>query len=545
MSTAIEIEEQNRGELTGGPGHADLDESIWGRVTPQFDAFARNVSMNYIAMAVQMAVGLLMLPFNVARLGQSDYGLWVLASSITMYFSILDLGYGVAQVKFAAEYRARRDHHGLNQIASTLFVLFSAIGCVVLGVAAIIAFNLEGLFSVTPEQATTGRYVLLIISCYVAVGFPFSVFGGVVNGFQRHYLNGGVSITTTIAVALVNIAVLVAGCGLVQLVAATTTVRLLSFIWYRRNAYRAFPGLQIRPSLFRLSRLRQVTGFSIFLLLIDLANKMNYSTDTVVIGAFLGTIAVSVWAVAQRLVETTQTLTTQVNAALFPVVVDTATLGDAEKLRRVLIQGTRISLAMVVPIATGLVMLAGPLVAAWVGAKFEASIPVIYVLAAVVTVRVGCSMATTLLKGAHKHRLLAWSNIGAAVFNIALSIALVHRFGLIGVAVGTLVPLGFVSAFVLFPAACRRADLPLWRALSTGVWPSLWPMIPMGAFLALTREFVTPGLIYVGAQAVAGGGIYLLVFFWLAIRRDERSWYEMMLKQLVKRIRPAAIAQES
>ncbi|HEY7546997.1 MAG TPA: oligosaccharide flippase family protein, partial [Blastocatellia bacterium] len=295
------------------------NDPIWGREFSQFDVLARNLSMDYLALGVDLLIGVVMLPFNVAHLGQSTYGLWVLAASITMYFSMLDLGYGVAQVKFAAEYRARRDSAGLNQIVSTLFLLFAVIGLLAFIIGAMLAFNLERFFNVTPEQASTGREVLLIISAYVALGFPASVFGGVVNGFQRHYLNGFVSIATSLVVAAVNVAVLAAGYGLVELVAATTTIRLISYIGYAMTAYRAYPGLKIRLSNVRLARIREVTGFSAFILLIDLANKLNYSTDTLVIGAFMGTAAIAIWAVGQRLIEATQTLTGSLNGVLFPI----------------------------------------------------------------------------------------------------------------------------------------------------------------------------------------------------------------------------------
>ncbi|HKF65579.1 MAG TPA: hypothetical protein VKB36_03595, partial [Vicinamibacterales bacterium] len=53
----------------------------------------RNLSTRYLAIAVEMAVGLLVLPFNLSHLGKSAYGLWALTTSITMYFSVLDLGY--------------------------------------------------------------------------------------------------------------------------------------------------------------------------------------------------------------------------------------------------------------------------------------------------------------------------------------------------------------------------------------------------------------------------------------------------------------------
>ena len=75
---------------------------------------------------------------------------------------------------------------------------------------------------------------------------------------------------------------------MVALVAVTTAVRVLALLVYRLNAYRVFPGLSISWRLFRRERLREVSGFSVFMLLLDAAYKVNYSTDVLVIGAWLG-----------------------------------------------------------------------------------------------------------------------------------------------------------------------------------------------------------------------------------------------------------------
>ena len=69
---------------------------------------ARNVSTRYLAIGIEAALGLVVLPFNIAHLGTSAYGLWMLTASITAYFSVLDMGYSGALVKFVAQYRARR-----------------------------------------------------------------------------------------------------------------------------------------------------------------------------------------------------------------------------------------------------------------------------------------------------------------------------------------------------------------------------------------------------------------------------------------------------
>lgn len=520
--------------------HAARDGAVWSDGDNQFRLIARNVSMDYAATAVELVIGVLMLPFNVFYLGQSAYGLWVLAASVTMYFSMLDLGYGLAQVKFAAQYRAKRDGRAISEIASTMFFVFTAIGLVVLAVAFFLAYNFRNFFNVTPDQASTGRTVLLIIAAYIAVTFPFSVFGGIVNGFQRKYLNGAIAITTSIVVALVNVTVLMLGYGLVELVASTTAIRLAAFVGYRLNAYRVFPALRISYKNFKLARLREVTGFSAFMLLLDLANKLNYSTDTIVIGAFLSTAAVAIWAVANRLIDVTQRLTDQLNGALFMVVVDSATSGDSQRLRLVLLQGTRLSLAMVIPVAAGLALLANPLVLAWVGPDFLASVPVIHILAAVVIFRVGNASATTLLKGAGDHRLLAYSNVFIALANVGLSVVLVRTHGIVGVAWGTLIPLSLVSIFVLFPAACRRAGVSVGRAVSEAVWPAVWPASLMAGFLAVSSRFAGGGPVSIAAQSVTAGLLYAAMFLWLAIGREERLWYLTKMRQLLRRPRMQA-----
>ena len=491
--------------------------------------------MNYLVTGTELLLGIFMLPFNVAYLGPSAYGLWILVASVTVYFSMFDMGYGVAQVRFAAKYRAKGDSSALNEIASTMFYMFSGVGLLTFAFATLIALNLEKVFPLTASQAEMGQIVFLCISAYVSLGFPFSVFGGIVNGFQRQYLNGAVALVTAIVVAAVNVIVLLSGYGLAELVAATTAVRILSYLAYALNAYRVFPGLRIRLEYFNRERLREVTGFSVFILIIDLANKLNYSTDTIVIGAFMGTSAVAVWAVAQRLIEIVQRITDQLNAVLFPVVVDNSTVQRFDRLQKILVQGTRLSLAMVVPLATVLGLTARPLVMVWVGPAFSASVNVIYILSIVVALRVGNATSAVILKGSDLHKFLAFSNLSMAVGNLILSVLLVRVYGLIGVAIGTLIPIIVVSMFVVFPAACRRVGMPVFTVVRRSVWPATWPAIIMGLFIGVTRGGIEGSWTMLILQSFAAAVIYAGLFLLFAISRDERDWYCNKVKEVFKR----------
>jgi O-antigen/teichoic acid export membrane protein len=496
---------------------------------------AGKVSARSVAMAIDWSLAIVMVPFNLAHLGKSAYGLWMLVASIPAYFSLLDMGYSAAIVKFTAQYRTQGDSRALNEMASTLFFFFAGVGLAAYAIAALLALNVGALLSLTPEQAVTARHLLLIISITVAVGFPCGVFGAIVRGSMDPYMTSLISVAASLTVVAVNVVMLLAGYGIVALVAAITVVRILSYFAYWRNARRLFPALRIRVGAVRASRLREMTGFSMALLFIDLANKLNYSTDSLVIGAAMSTTAVASWTIAQRPVDLVQRFSNELNLAVFPLIVSSATRGRDDRLRAIFLYGTQLSLAIVIILAICLILFARPVIALWVGPDFSDSVAVVYVLAFVVMMRIGSAAATTLLQGAGEHRLLAVATVTAGLANLTLSLLLVRRYGLIGVALGTLMPLSAVSLLVVFPAACRRIGMSVSRALTVAVVPALWPALPVAAFLLIARSLTATGILAATAQALIAVIAYGLIFFGLALGREARGWYWHNVKQLFER----------
>jgi O-antigen/teichoic acid export membrane protein len=522
-------------------GFADQNHAIWSD-DRQLVTVARNVTTRYVAIATDTLIGLVLLPFNVHHLGPAAYGLWMLTASMTTYFSVLDLGFGGSVVKFVAHYRARRDLRSLNEIASTLFVIFAVVGVVAYGVFVVLALNIGRVFTLTPDQISTGRSLMLIIGVYVSLGFPFSIFGGVINGFQRYDLNNFVGVGSSVIIAIINVVMLLAGFSLVQLVMVTTLARVGSYFVYRLNAYKVFPALSLNPRLFLWSRVRELTGFSVYVSIIDWAYRLNYSIDAIIIGAYIGAAAVALWTVPQRLAETVQRLSNQFNGVIFPVVVDSDAGQKPERLRTIFIQGTRLSLVMVMPLAAAMFLLARPLVLAWVGPRFTDSIIVTQVLMCVVAIRVGTSTATTVLKGSGEHRLVAFSNASAALANVGISLLLIRRFGLVGQAFGTLIPIAFFCIVVLWPAACRRVGLDVLNAFRVAVWPTVWPVAVM-ALVVVPLRGVMPARLYTVALAAGVGTLaYAVTFLALAVTKDERKAYLAKATEILRSRRrvPAA-----
>ena len=496
---------------------------------------ARNVSTRYILIILNAVIGLVVLPYNVSHLGSAAYGLWMLTASITQYFTVLELGYGGAIVKFVAEYRAMKDARALNETLSTMFVVFSGIGVVCYLVALAVAALLPHIFNMDASQVHTGRIVLLIIAVQVALYFPFSVFGGVINGFERYYINNVVGTIFNVVTAAANVIVLWLGYGLVELVAVTTVTRILPFFIYRLNAYAVFPELRLRREYFRRDRLRDLTGFSAYLAVIDWAGRLTYTTDSFYLGAFMNMTAVGVYAVAQRLSDALLKLTNQLHTFLFPVVVHRAVDGGVESQQSLMVKATRFQLAIAVCMCGGIGAVADVLIRTWVGPGFEGAVRATQLLAFVVVLRAWIAMPSTVLKGTGHHKFVAVMSSWCAVANLLLSVPLVKWWGLVGVALGTVIPVVILCACAIFPRACRVVGLSQWQGYRRIVWPTVWPAALVVTLLVVTRHAVPAHLLFVLAHLAAGGLLYAAIFFLFGLARDERQWLTSAFNQVVRR----------
>jgi O-antigen/teichoic acid export membrane protein/glycosyltransferase involved in cell wall biosynthesis len=472
----------------------------------------------YAVLAVNLGLGIVLLPFTVRHLGTADYGLWMLVASLTYYFQVLDLGYGNGVVRHVVDADARGDITGVNNILSTFVVVYAGLGLLTAaGTIGLIFWAVPNFPHLSALEIRRGQLLLAIMGLRIAVGFPMTVFGAVTTARQRFALNNAVAIVVALVNGLATYIVLVSGHGLVALVATTTAVGLASYAGYAWTARRAFPDLRLRPSSFNPRLVRDVTSFSLYLFIVDIAVQIGFNLDNLVIGVSLGTSAVAVYAVTLRLADYQRQLCNQFNGFLFSVAVRYGAGGRADRLESLLIEGTRIALILVTGVTIAVIGFGGRLLVLWMGPGFEAGIAPLYVLAAAGVVLVGQGPLGNILLATGRHRLVAYVSLGEALANLLLSVMLVRRFGILGVAVGTAVPVVLANLFILMPAACHRFQLPtltflrlVLAAPATGAVPAIAACAilrfayPPSSLAAILAEGVCVGLVYGGAIAAFG-----------------------------------------
>ena len=64
--------------------------------------------INYITLFLSIVSGILLTPFIVSKLGDSQYGLYTLISALVSYLTIFDMGFNITIVRFVSMFEAKK-----------------------------------------------------------------------------------------------------------------------------------------------------------------------------------------------------------------------------------------------------------------------------------------------------------------------------------------------------------------------------------------------------------------------------------------------------
>ena len=483
-----------------------------------------NIASNYLRVIVGIAVMFFLIPFQVTHLGLDLFGLWSLIFAVVGLFGLLDLGFATAAMKYVAELTASGDQAARNQVLSTLLVVYTGLGLICLVLVAILAGPASGWFALSPDQADPFTLALWLLGTVVAINFPASLIKAILIGSGRMHLVNGIELVTTLVNAALIVILLSAGLGLVGMAIATAATMLLGPAVMLPLAIRLTPGLAVSPRLFSRSRVRELLGFSVYFFIANVAVLIILRMDPVVIKMFLPLTAVAVYAVGAKIAEYTYLLNKQFSNALMPLVSLSKGAGDAATVRRVLVDGTRFLLAIAVPFFALLLFYSEPFVIHWMGEPFAESIPVLRILLVAMLLASVQLNAANVLGMTGKHRFVAFAMGGSALLNLVLSIVLVQFFGLIGVALGTLIATFLVEFTLVVQRACRDQALPLAGFVRQAIWPPLPALVPaLGTAWLLAYWQPITGFTWIFLEGALSALVYFTAFYWSGLVAVERD----------------------
>jgi O-antigen/teichoic acid export membrane protein len=279
------------------------------------------------------------------------------------------------------------------------------------------------------------------------------------------------------------------------------------------------------------SLVRPILAFSSSLFVIDTATRLQTKTDEMVIGVFLPVSSITPYSLARRLSEVAQILTDQFMKVLLPLASELHAENDRARLRSLYVTGTRLTLAIFLPVGSTLIILARPILTVWVGEAYADYGHLVTILTLAALIDTSQWPAGSILQGIARHRPLAVMATCSGLANLALSIALIHPLGLTGVALGTLLPTTVVCLGFVLPYSMHVIGITKTQVVKEVFLPVLFPAIPTAIVLYVLQHAIEPSSI-LSIVVVAGTGllVYLIGYLnWGASEVEQQIFRSVVL----------------
>lgn len=430
--------------------------------------------------AIGLLIGLFLMPFVLNTAGDEQYGLWLFICSIAGYSGLMNLGFGETISRFVAHHHEKNDLVRINRVVNVIGAIYLGMTCLVLAIAGIFAWLAPKIYDGGVISTAELRTVILLLGANVAVGLLGSVFGGVITGLQRFDLERGIRSTAGIVRLILTVVLLQKEHALSTLALVFLISTLAENVGYLAIVFKQLPGLTLSLRFLNRETLKECFGFSMFSFLDNLSHRLIDATDTIIIGAVFGTTYIVPYYIAHRLTTFIVLPMRQIGAVVMPRGAQLKAGRHDSRVRALVQKAAGFSLLIAGAFFIGAWFFGDRVLEAWVSRSYPESHLILLVLLGSQIIATPMDVLRQVLFGMGKVGVPSLLYFAEAIANLVLTLLLIPHFGLLGVALGTAIPVATIELFILLPYALKAIDFQPAVFLRRVVTPQL---APLGALL--------------------------------------------------------------
>lgn len=485
---------------------------------------ATNALFNALSLVVSSLAALLLTPFLLQHLGKHLFGVWALLGIVIALAQLLDLGLGRVLVRNVARHHAQgawfEIWHDFRRMAGVLLAVWGGMAGVGWWLALPVA---RGLGVPSSELVQAVPALRLLFLSFVPVGLTL-LLSALWEGLQQMAVSSGAQALARLLFALGAAWAVMQGRGVVGVAGAyvlsvsiQVLVLLLVAIW-RLPAWGTmlrWGGVGIRKK--ELDFGANVLAVGVIALAFTALNKMA-------LAHWLGLNALAYYELANVIAMQLFTLALASARALYPALATAQTMGGLSQARTLFRRWLRLQVMIITPAVIGVIVLAKPGTALWLGQNVSEPGLILPWLIAGWGVAAVASLASVGFLALGRPRWPTFFSALNLVLNGLLILLLTPVWGLWGVVVAnfvavsssSLLTLGlFVRLLAEDVRKVGRTILPLgFWAVGVGVVVGMWAhRVPPHTWLAL-------GFCGGGYALLYGGGLVGLGL----LQAEERAW---------------------
>jgi O-antigen/teichoic acid export membrane protein len=502
----------------------------------RFSRFARGVGTTMLTQVLLTVTGLWLTPFLLHHLGGADYGLWLLATQLLAYLTLLDLGVVALLPREVATASGAPDDTGARAavtqaIARALRIL--ALQLPVIAIASLL------LWYYLPTQWLGMRDALGVALAGFVLLYPLRAAMGVLEGLQELPFLGRAFLLAWVVGTVTTVILVASGAGLMAVAAGWIVQQSVASVCWVHRLWSRHRALLPRDMQVDRSETRAQLSRGLWFSLSQVATVLLFGTDLLIIGKVLGPAAVIPYAMTTKLMIVLQNQPQLLMHAALPGIAELRGRANHGDVLRVVF-GLALGMLMLSGgVATVILAVNRAFVSWWVGPALFGGQGMTALLLLVMLLRHWGLVLTQANFALGDDRYLGLVSLIEGLVSVTASYTLVHFLGAMGAIAGALIGVVLIRIPMQLAELSRRTGRPRAEIVGT-LAPLSWRLALMLVVAAVVARFVPvsappvhgrdPFVLAVIAAVSAGLGLAYMALMAGVIRGSPLESYAVRVR---------------
>lgn len=416
--------------------------------------------ISYIALFLNIVIGLLYTPWMINTIGKADYGLYTLAMSVISLF-VFDFGLGSAITRFVSKFLAEKRQDKVDSLLGLVFKLYLIGDIIILVSLIIVYFFLPNIYQgLTAEEMERFKVVFIIASLFCVISFPFIPLNGIIISYEKFIQLKSCDLIHKLIVVILMTGCLLMGGRLFALVTVNSIAGIIIIIM--KLAILGKTRIKaIQWQYWDKVTLKSVLSFSIWVTVIQLAQRCIFNIAPSILAAFATSSAITILGIAICLEGYTFSFANAINGMFLPRVSRMVANHDNEEILNLMIRIGRVQIYIIGLMCVGFICVGHEFIQVWLGGGYEE----VYVCALLIILpsflQLPQEIGNTTIVAEGKVKLQAYAFIFMAILNLAMAYPLTKHLGVVGLC---------LSIMISYLARTILMDMIFYRVLHINVF---------------------------------------------------------------------------
>ncbi len=402
---------------------------------------ASGVLTGITSTVVRIIVTLATLPLLVGHLASEVFGLYLLVVGVVDIIQLLDFVSG-GIIRILVDYQAQsqdEDYQRMLRFGNTFFLVLSIV-VLLLGWLCIPA--IVSAIKLSEAVRPLATFALAIILVEGALGLYGAYHRAILRLYHRNYWVNIGDIAFNLGVCAATVFFLAQGVGIGAILLARLVLGTLRFILWLHQSSQAHSATLGLSFSWPQGMLRRLGDYSFFGMINNSSSLLSARIDATVIATMLRVSLVGTYELVLRLLSPCNQIAWKIMDNFYPYMMQLYARKEEDRLQRLFLRVSSFLQFLTISMLTAFWMFSPQLFAYFSAGKIDAASiqDLLWVNMAIVWNGILMIPASQVLFATDKYRYHTMVNLVAAVANFALSLWMAPKLGIVGVALGTLIP---------------------------------------------------------------------------------------------------------